>query len=143
MAHEIISAPLPLSPGTYRLTEDVKNPKPDGRIQQNRNDNWESWKVWPKGKLFIVDLDRNGRNRVYVWGGYHKAEHFMDDPRLPVLIEYLERIEETPSRFLARHALGSEAGGIALAVLDKLNIPLADIQAAIDAIDAEERENWK
>lgn len=53
--HEILSAPLPLQPGTYRLTEAVKNPSPDRRCHQSRLTTWESWVVWPAGMEFIVD----------------------------------------------------------------------------------------
>jgi hypothetical protein len=129
-----------LAPGTYRTTKTVKNPKPDGRIQQNRADNWESWKEWPAGKDFIVDSDRRGNNRVYVWGGYHKAESSLDDPRLPILLEHLEQVQETPSMRLARYGSGSGAGQIALSVLDELKISLEDIEEALRRIEERDEE---
>lgn len=133
-------SPLPLPPGTYRLTREVTNPRSDGRIQNNRTNNWESWKTWPEGMLFIVDDNPHGlpSNRIYVYGGYYKVER--DDARFPVLLEYLEIVTENPSMFLERISLGSGAGSAALAVLDELKIPLETIQQALDAIDARESE---
>ncbi len=141
----IISAPLPLQPGTYRLTEDVKNPKPDRRCHQKRLTTWESWEVWPTGMQFIVDIENSqgminsGMNRIYPWGGFYKVGRM--DSRFPSLFPYLEPVEETPSQFLARHAGGSGAGQCALVVLDKLNIPLSDLQKALDAINKEEEDS--
>lgn len=135
----------PLPDGTYRLTEDVVNPKPDRRIKTKRTSNWESWDVWSKGMKFIVDRDPapNGRgmNRVYPWGAYYKAASWDRDPRTASILMHLEPVTETPSEFLARHAHGSGAGQVALAVLDKLQIPLETIQAALDALDADEAQD--
>lgn len=125
--------------------EDVKNSSPDRRCHQSRITTWKSWAVWPKGMEFIVDIDHSenminsGMNRIYPWGSYYKAGRM--DSRFPALFPYLELIEETPSKFLARYAGGSGAGQCALSVLNKLAIPLADIQKALDEIEAEEREN--
>lgn len=129
-----------LEPGTYMLKESVTNPKPDGRIKQRRVDNWESWPEWKAGMKFIVDMNPapngKGMNRIYVWGGYHRADHY--DTRYSSIIMFLEKVEEKPSEFLARHSLGMGAGNYALEVLDQLNIPLSDIQRAINEIDARE-----
>jgi hypothetical protein len=142
MAHQIISSPLPLEPGTYILRESVTNPKPDGRIKQRRADNWESWPEWKAGMKFIVDMDHTpigkGMNRIYVWGGYHKASY--TDPRYSSIIMFLDKIEEKPSELLARYGSGMSAGSYALEVLDHLNIPLSEIERAIAEIEALEEE---
>lgn len=134
----IESAPLPLKPGTYCLNETVKNPKADRRIKQQRASNWESWPEWPTGMIFIVDANPHGQtsNRIYVRGAYHKAER--TDPRFAALVMSLEPREETPSQYLARRSLGSGAGQLALAALDRLKIPIADLAMALDEIEAEE-----
>lgn len=148
-------AGLPLTPGTYRLSREVSNPRADGRIKQRRASNWESWKSWPEGMEFIVDIEPRGQgaeeeirerfgvmisgkrdNRIYVWGGFYKVDRH--DARFPALIDALEPVKESPSKYLARLGLGSGAGTQALAVLDELDIPIERIQAALDAIEARE-----
>lgn len=128
----VYSSPLPLADGTYQLPQDTPNPKPDGRIKTERASNWESWAVWPKGMRFIVETI-DGVNRVYPYGAYSRLN--AHDPRVLVLTQELEPVNETPSEFLERKSSGSGAGQLALAVLDKLGISLSDIQAALDALD--------
>lgn len=138
---EILSSPLPLDSGTYILTQNVNNPRPDRRANQDRLTSWESWTLWPKGMKFIIELDaETNRNRICPsGGGYYKTPQ--GDPRFPVLIEYLEPVQEKPSDTVKRLA-GSDGitRSLALAVLDAL----ADVLTTekIEAIVHEIEDKW-
>lgn len=137
--HEIVSAPLPLEAGTYRLTEQVSNPRPDRRANQRRITSWESWATWPAGMLFVVDLDPEfpTLNRIYPQGGIRRLSRH--DAAFSVLIVALERIQEQPSDYILRHGVGL-VPHYALGVLDRIGVPVERVAEIMKQMDQEDEE---
>lgn len=50
------AAAIQLKPGTYTLTRDVRNPRPDRR----HKDDWSKWPIWEAGTEFLVSKRSRG-----------------------------------------------------------------------------------
>lgn len=136
----IHSSPLPLEPGTYRLAEDVRNPTPDGRANQDRLTSWECWKIWPKGMVLIIDVSPFGEkteNRIYPDGGINRVLQ-SSSQGATLLSAKLERLEEKPSQTLARLCGGGTMQKwYAKAILDRVGLTSKDIVRLVEEIDNE------
>lgn len=62
-----------------------------------------------------------------------------DSPAFTLLVNALEPVTESPADYLERRH-GSMAGGYALRILDKMNVPESEIVKLLAEIDAEELE---
>lgn len=92
-----------LASGTYRLTREVINPRPDRRASQDRISSWEAWTRWPEGMLFVVDIDTEfpTLNRIHPPRGIRKMS-LHDAAAFSVLVSALEPVKETPSDYILR-----------------------------------------
>lgn len=138
---------MSLTEGTYRLTCDVTNPKPDRRANQHHARSWRSHVTWKQGMVFIVTPSPNSPSllRIYLRDGFEMDAVMdrIDQEAFTVLAGALERIEEEPSDLLVRleHSL---AGQYALRMLDKIGLSEKKIRALIEEIENEwqaEEEN--
>jgi hypothetical protein len=137
-----MTAKTTITPGTYKLRHDLNNPKPDRRCNQDRITSWHQWTVWPAGMVFLVEAEPEFSElmRVYARGGY-SSNAIRNDGSLTfgMLTSALDPIEETPADFLLRTRRGIVEWS-ALRLLDKLGVPLAEIERLMAEIDAEAEE---
>lgn len=123
-----------LVPGTYRLTQDVKNPKPD-RCTRNE---WCGDELVKAGSVFAVHPQPVGPDeyelsiRMHRNNGQVMAHH----PLFAALVPFLEAVPEQPSDTLNRLGLSL----IAPQILDQLCrdgvLTVAQIEAAMAAFRA-------
>ncbi len=88
---------------TYRLSNDVENPKPDKRVTVD----WRKKVIIPAGKLFFF-RSRNpearfGYDRLEPMEGYATQSVTMHDPLLLAMAPYLDLIDDTLETVLKRH----------------------------------------
>jgi uncharacterized protein (DUF2249 family) len=123
-----------ITPGTYRLTCDVRNPKPDRRAKYD----WRMFETFKAGTRFAVERNSDTYNgRTAEWlefsmpGKYRSATLNTNPDLLGVIVPYLERIEEKASDLLTREGWSH----LAPFVLDRLvaqgTITLDQIQIAL------------
>lgn len=126
-------------PGTYHLSADVTNPKPDRRSKDSDPKAWRNYQVWRKGMVFVATEDPEfHRIRVYYRGGYSMDALREDDPGYTLLAPLLVSVVESPSDYLRRlHSSGSMAGGFALDILDKLQVDRETIDRLLAEIEDE------
>lgn len=101
-----------LPDGTYRLTEDVKNPKPDRRMTHS----FRHAEIWKAGtKVFLrTHHNRHGVDVRSIGPRSGSVEDF-EDELFPLLYVKLEAIKESPSDWIER-TYATDAANI----LDKL-----------------------
>ena len=134
-----------IAPGTYRLRADVANPKPDRRAHQRRLESWHQWAIWPAGTIFIAEPhpEHRDRVRVYARGGYssHAFESALSwhAEAYAALAAAMEPIGEAPSDYVRRTA-SYGPGTVALEILDRCGISLAEVQRIMAEIEADEQE---
>ncbi len=85
-----------LVPGTYRLTQDVKNPKPDRRT---RND-WTGDETVKAGSVFAVHPKPVGRDEYELSMKMQRGngEVFAHSPLFAALVPFLEPVPEQALR---------------------------------------------
>lgn len=127
-----------LQPGTYQLTRDVENPKPDRR---SRSD-WRLQAVLEKGTRFVATREVYGSVEVTAlrrFGSYRDATPHFCEEVFNAIVPYLERVADKPTDLLARRGYVDGMRGL---VLDRLfatgKITLADVESALNEIEAEE-----
>lgn len=129
---------ITIRPGTYKLTSDVDNPKPDRRVKHYLH-SWRGWVKWPTGMVFCVTYDSIQKKmlRIFPQGGYGSTAIRPYEDGFQQLAAALTEVTELPSDYLAR------IGWLNLApeVLDKLCC-VEDVQMALEQILNEtEKEN--
>lgn len=128
-----------LTPGTYRLTQDVKNPTPKNNRSSRRK--WTTEDVVPAGSVFSVDLHPVGRDQddaVFFLRLHGQDDQALQDSKLfTAVTEHLEQVEESPSDLLRRKGWELMGGGI----LDQLRrqglVTTAQVETAAEAFLAE------
>lgn len=100
--------------GTYKLTQDVTNPKPNRRTKHD----WRCLPTWSAGMIFRVGLHPGGWTEL--WHGSFSIHNFTfneRDTRWKLLLPHLEKQREAPSDWLEREHAGLN---LAYSVLNKL-----------------------
>lgn len=107
-----------LKPGTYVLTKDVTNPKPDLR---HRHD-WRYEREFKAGRYFVVEYQNNEAPelgiQIRAQNGYchQTVGHESYALRDAIVFAGLKRVEEAPSDLLRRRGWS----GLGIDVLDRL-----------------------
>ena len=88
---------------TYRLSNNVENPKPDKRVTGD----WRKKVIIPEGKLFFFRV-RNpkstfGCDQLEPMDGYSTQSLTMHDPLLLAMTPYLDLIDDTLETILKRY----------------------------------------
>lgn len=125
--------------GTYRLTRDVINPKPDRRISNGNSFDWKHWKRWQEGDKFVVSSFR-GSLRLYpaCASSTRAIDADLDPLRFPLIVEALAPIVETVTDYLLRrYGDASTARRVAIDILERTQKVGAGFVALLDQLDAE------
>ena len=124
-----------LVPGTYRLTQDVKNPTPKRNRSSRRE--WGDAAVVPAGSVFALDLHPLGRgwdDAVFFLRMHDHSDKALQDSELfQALVEHLEPVEESPSDLLTRKGWEYMGGGILDQLCRQGLVTTAQVEAAARA----------
>jgi hypothetical protein len=136
-------------PGFYILGANVTNPKPDRRYGSGRtglhNDAWEHWVTLPRGfRLYVVARHhkRDGEPTLTIEnarGRFHEAISVYSNPELWALVTAnLIPVEEDLTDLLHRRMRDNAAHEILERLIHRGTITLAQVEAELDASDAED-----
>lgn len=135
-----------LEPGPYVLTEDVENPKPDGRQKYD----WRLHRVWKKGDRFDVveewaslDPDDDHKipalQRVQRHSCLYRASLKSDIWAL--LAPKLQRVEETLDDVLRLSGSSFAADDALQYMVDTGKLSLQDVRDALDGYKESEKDS--